>query len=65
MKKRGAAGKLDFLNEFPLEWAKRYHELDMDLPTGTELLFYGNKDFAKVGTQAVIPPRKRLLFDGW
>jgi serine/threonine protein kinase len=68
MKKRGAAGKLEFLNEFPLEWAKRYHKLDMDLPTGTELLFYGNRDFAKVGTQAVIPPRKpinRLLFGGW
>jgi serine/threonine protein kinase len=60
MKKRNEAGKLGFLNAYPPEWAKRYHDLDMDLPTGCEMLFYGKKDFAKVNTQAVIPPKKKF-----
>jgi len=60
MKKREAAGKLGFLNAYPPEWAKRYYDLDMDLPNGAEMLFYGNKDYAKVNTQAYIPPKKKF-----
>ncbi|KAI4850737.1 hypothetical protein E4T44_02570 [Aureobasidium sp. EXF-8845] len=60
MRKRNEDGNLDFLHAYPLEWARRYNDLDMDLPTGCEMLFYGNKDFAKVGTRAVIPPREEI-----
>jgi len=60
MKKREAAGKLGFLNAYPPEWAKRYYDLDMDLPNGAEMLFYGNKDYAKVNTRAYIPPKKKF-----
>jgi hypothetical protein len=64
IRKRKDAGKLSFLNAYPPNWAKVYHDLDMDLPTGCEMLSYGKKDFAKVSTQAVIPPRNMQLWPG-
>lgn len=58
LKERVKAGRLNFLNGYPLDWARRYYQLDVDLPVGCDLAFYGNKDPAKLNTIAVIPPKK-------
>lgn len=49
---------LDFLDGYPPDWAERYRQLDVDLPIGCDLAFYGNKDPAKLNTRAIIHPRE-------
>lgn len=49
---------LDFLDGYLPDWAERYRQLDVDLPVGCDLAFYGNRDLAKLNTRAIIHPRE-------
>ncbi|KAH0281420.1 hypothetical protein KCU91_g257, partial [Aureobasidium melanogenum] len=53
-----ASTNVDFLDGYPREWAQRYRQLDVRLPMGCDLAFYGYRDPARLNTQARIPPRK-------
>ncbi|KAG9568407.1 hypothetical protein KCU71_g2116, partial [Aureobasidium melanogenum] len=53
-----ASTNVDFLDGYPPDWAKRYRQLDVRLPRGCDLAFYGYRDPARLNTRARIPPRK-------
>ncbi|KAK5999495.1 hypothetical protein QM012_005348 [Aureobasidium pullulans] len=53
-----ASSNLDFLDGYPPDLAKRYRQLNVSLPMGWDLAFYGYKDPARLNTRARIPPRK-------
>ncbi|KAH0027187.1 hypothetical protein KCU78_g4067, partial [Aureobasidium melanogenum] len=53
-----ASTNVDFLDGYPPDWAERYRQLDVRLPKGCDLAFYGYRDPARLNTRARIPPRK-------
>ena len=53
-----ASSNMDFLDGYPPDWAESYRQLDVKLPRGCDLAFYGNLNPARLNTRANIPERK-------